>query len=762
MKKVFAKNDGTELYKHLVACLKVYKEFKQALPKLPEVTQTDNFFELLFCSVFMHDWGKCHFEFQKVLNKEKNCWQNQRHEAYSVPFVWKLNFTEEENFLIACAVLGHHKDFKTLKEKFKTKEELEQDFKDTWQKHSFHPEDFTENFKKKKLDFEYLKFLENKFQALYQNYCQGSKIFEFKTLSIQEIKHPFEFIAKEVYKTNFCPSNKNYWQNLLLQGSTKICDHLGSALIKKIHKLEVSNFEFLKQNFYEHQKKCLETQGNAILIAPTGSGKTESALLWLKTQLQEGQGRTFYVLPFTASINAMHQRLLSNFENEKKIETAEKIGVQHGKLSQYLASFYEDQNYEEQKIKELRELHRKMIYPLKVVTPFQILKWLYGVKGFEMGFTELCGAFLIFDEIHAYDEITFAQILVSIEHLTKFLKVKVLVMTATLPTFMVEELKKSLKVQNLIRTETQFLESFNRHKVKILNGNIFEQSSEIKKFIKDGKKVIVVCNSVVNAQKIFKELKDTCNATLLHGRFNSFDRFKKEEELQNETNQLLIGTQAIEVSLDIDYDVLFTEPAPLDALIQRFGRVNRKRKKGICEVFVCTDGGKFDSKIYPTQVVKNTLKVLERVDLLKEAELQKLLDEVYPNWTEEQKSEFEDTKTGFLEAVKRLQPYSKNPENEEEFEEKFKGIQVLPEQFLKEYKESIEEGNFIEAEKFLVTLQNVFYFYCKNENLIDKNFFAFEKMDKLLKFSILVVKCKYSSELGLLKERFEGNEVEFL
>lgn len=44
---------------------------------------------------------------------------------------------------------------------------------------------------------------------------------------------------------------------------------------------------------------------------------------------------------------------------------------------------------------------------------------------------------------------------------------------------------------------------------------------------------------------------------------------------------LLVGTQAIEVSLDIDFDGLYTELGLIDALLQRFGRVNRKRKKGI-------------------------------------------------------------------------------------------------------------------------------------------------------------------------------------
>ena len=73
---------------------------------------------------------------------------------------------------------------------------------------------------------------------------------------------------------------------------------------------------------------------------------------------------------------------------------------------------------------------------------------------------------------------------------------------------------------------------------------------------------------------------------------------------------------------DIDFDEMFTEPAPLDALIQRFGRINRKRKKGICSVNVCREGGENDHYIYPETIVKNTLDVLRDVTVIKEKELQ--------------------------------------------------------------------------------------------------------------------------------------------
>ena len=95
----------------------------------------------------------------------------------------------------------------------------------------------------------------------------------------------------------------------------------------------------------------------------------------------------------------------------------------------------------------------------------------------------------------------------------------------------------------------------------------------------------------------FKE-NDVDNSALLHSRFILKDRERIEKNLDN--LNLLIGTQAIEVSLDIDYDVLYSEPAPLDALIQRFGRVNRRGWKDdiIKQVNIFKIGSDNDNYIY--------------------------------------------------------------------------------------------------------------------------------------------------------------------
>ena len=775
MDKVLAKSDGTTLIEHIKDCLGVYSQLKDTLPLLPEVTNLENFWDLLFCAVYMHDLGKCHTEFQKILNDLKpNFWNNQRHEAYSIPFVDKLYLSEGKKLLIKRAILGHHKDFLELSYKIKNKENLEFEFENEWKnkrnyKRKFHPEDFIENLRHL-LNVKYLKFLISNFNNFYQQYTKNHKNFVFNTVNFKEQNHPFIEIAKSTHKIEFLPQETNYWQNLLLWGATKICDHYGSAKITKIHKIEYKDFFFLDvlqktltkkgSDFYNHQKRSFQQKGNCILLAPTGSGKTEAAMGWLRKQLINSQGRSFYILPYTASINAMHKRLSRDFSTD----TSENIfvGVQHGKLTQYLATYFEEDTYtkiknieKNKKIKKFRDIHRKMIYPLKIVTPFQILKFCYGVKGFEIGFTELVGANLIFDEIHAYDEITFAQILVSIQFFIKYLHCNIMIMTATLPTFMLKELKEILQIKEPIKADSKLLKDFIRHKVQMTEGDIFSQLNKITYYIQKYKRIIIVCNTVHNAQRMYEKIKrfsefSEKEITLLHSRFTSMDRMEKEKMALSNYTKILIGTQAIEVSLDIDYDVMFTEPAPLDALLQRFGRVNRKRKKGISPVYVCRVGGENDHFIYQKSIVDRTVKLLEEVDVIKESELQSYLDFVYPDWEKEQRVKFEDTKLSFEQSLRSLQPYSSYKENEEDFYEKFDGIQVLPARFLDKYKKLMEYYDFIGAEKYLVTIQRGIYFKLKNNNQIEQYCFDIEKLDdRLERKYVTVAKCKYNSEIGM-------------
>jgi len=758
---IWSKSDGKSLIQHIEECLKIYRDLTLALPLIPSITGLENFFDLLFCAVYIHDWGKTHTEFQKVLKHLKNLWHNNRHELFSVPFAEMLILPPEHKKLISMAVLGHHKDFETLQTYLYSDDEIEEYCLNPVSK--VNPADFRENLTKS-LNFGYLKELKLRMQEYYDRYASGNCRFQFGNIDFASQVNPVKKFVYPYLSEETDPDDKKYWQQMLLAGAVKICDHMGSAEIDEIPKLTENQFNFLSYKWYEHQQKCSSVEGNLFLTAPTGSGKTEAALLWVKKQIESGhQGRVFYVLPYTASINAMHRRLIRDFEGEGiKPGQSRYIGVLHGKLAQYLAEYFEDTDNNPEKfqshISKLRDMHRQMIHPFKIVTPFQILKYCYGVKGFEKGFTELAGAMLIFDEIHAYDTQTFAQIVSSLNWLIKHLQIRVMIMTATLPLFMLKELQQAVGQFNMVKADDSLMEKFTRHRVEVLEGTIFEQVYAIKEVLNQGKRVIVVCNTVANAQTIFREFEDEFESLLLHSRFTAEDRSEKERVLSEKGDdiQLLVGTQAIEVSLDIDFDVIFTEPAPLDALIQRFGRINRKRRKDICPVYVCREGGENDHYIYPPEIVKKSLQVLEDVSVIKESSLQEMLDTVYPECPD--KNEYEETKAGFTESLSRLKPFMRHKEEEDAFYKRFTGVSVLPAEFQEIYEKKLRGFEFIEAEKLLVTLHQKIFFKLHGKELMEKSYAVIEKKGRLKPFTYWIVKCKYSSNLGLSEDEEFSSE----
>lgn len=766
---ILAKSDGTTLLSHINDCLRIWEELKKSLPVLPKITGLDHYWDLLFAAIYVHDFGKAQKEFQKVLQGKENLWQHQRHELYSIPFVDKFNIDEKAKNLIKRAVLGHHKDFSTLYlDKYKDPAIIDFEKHNKWKPLGLeHPEDFWNNLRSAFL----IKDLVDIIEAYTRISARFGILIEFKKpVTFVEQKHPLlEFTSQpEAY----IPQTKDYLQNMLLWGGLKICDHYGSAGIENIFRLNDTHFTFLdnlreklktkNKDFYDHQKKCSSQKQSCLLVAPTGSGKTEAAMLWLRNQFYE-QGRIFYILPFTASINAMHKRLCSVMDPGAN-EFSNFIGLQHGKLPFYLASYNQSESQVEihernQKIKLLREQLARMQHPLKIVTPFQLLKYFFGVKGFEMGLTQLAGAKLIFDEIHAYDPRTFAQIEVMLDYLTKYMGCKAMIMTATLPSFMRDILAKSLNVENPIHADRSFMQQYIRHRIIVRSDTVFDILNETVDYLKNGNRVIIVCNTVRQAQEVYKsmcersEIRDD-HITLLHGRFNAKDRLLNEKNVFSDSTRLLVGTQAIEVSLDIDFDVMYTEAAPLDALLQRFGRVNRKgKKKYPSPIFLLENGSDSDKFIYPQELVKRTLDILHTIDVLNEVKVQELLDHVYPNWLPSQNQEYNLIKTTFKDSLIELQPYSSPKEREEDFYDMFSGISVLPACSWNRYKKAVESFDFIGSEQLLVNIHRGMYFKLKEQNQIETRRIVIDREDNRIDSQLVfIAKCRYDPKLGMTDE----------
>jgi CRISPR-associated endonuclease/helicase Cas3 len=195
------------------------------------------------------------------------------------------------------------------------------------------------------------------------------------------------------------------------------------------------------------------------------------------------------------------------------------------------------------------------------------------------------------------------------------------------------------------------MDQFNRHTIHKINA--FEDSIPVvKRGVDNGEKILVVYNRVARAQEAYDDLKDIFPGIpimLLHSRFKRGDRNEIERQLMgndedgNPTGQfntsqeacIVVSTQIVEVSLDISFDLMITESAPIDSLIQRFGRVNRKRTVDTIgktkPVYVLAPPeSKTDALPYDLEVLNRSFEVLPDGDILRERDLQEKIDYVFP------------------------------------------------------------------------------------------------------------------------------------
>jgi CRISPR-associated endonuclease/helicase Cas3 len=750
MNEVYAKSSPKEtLLQHTKNCLSVFCEIRHAYSEVPGICNCEDFFEHLFYAIFFHDFGKAATGFQMMLATEEK-W-NYRHEILSSSFVNFLDYTSPFKEGIALGIISHHKDITLLKEKYPFKNANETAF-----------ERYSSCIKELETNFQYLVEMMSSLPELSYNYLGYALQHHRIPQSVEEL---YNFNA---YKSAVEPYLKgkddendrtilHTEYGIFLKGFMTACDHLASSSKVEIFKaVQDMKAVYKFASYRSSQETASQTKGNAFLVAPTGSGKTEASLLWATANQNDNfSKRVFYVLPYTASINAMYNRFvnLSGFGEEK-------VGIQHGKASYFLYKHFSDREYTQEQArlfaKDAGNLTRKIYKPYKIITPYQIIKEFFGLKGFEQRISEMVGGLFILDEIHAYDAHNTALILEICKILKKQFDAKFFIMSATLPRFIKAYFKEALDISIEITFPIYEIEEFTRHKLCLIEGNIKENLNAIRKQIVEKKKVLVVCNQVKTAQEVFKELKDSCNkSALLHSRFIVRDRQEIEKGVKDEYD-LLVATQVVEVSLDIDYDILFTEPAPIDALIQRFGRVNRKRPPihEIKEVCVFQTPTKNDFYIYKTDKVEKTLSVLKDVNnqKLSESLVQELVDNVYDEgYIGKDLEEFESVRMIFPKLWREILPFIDDKRKEKDFYALFDGIEVVPEKFSDDYAKCVEAKDYFGAIEFIATITRGQYRKLNEQGQLYK--------ECILDSDTIFIQTKYDEELGLLLDEYQNNMI---
>lgn len=364
---------------------------------------------------------------------------------------------------------------------------------------------------------------------------------------------------------------------------------------------------------------------NVVMIAPTGSGKTEAALLWLNGD------KGFYTLPLRVSANAIYERIKYKYEFEN-------TAILHSNSMSYYSSSNSDSIGEQQKRYERAKL---LAYPLTVCTVDQLLKFVYKFPGTEVFAATLKYSKLIIDEIQAYSPKIVAALIYGLTEINR-MGGKFAIITATFPPVMSYFMNKYglLEDRDYVYQDFSASATNKRHRIKVVDGDF-----DIDRIIEEGqqKKVLVICNTVTKAQKLYRDIieREMC-CDLLHSRYINRHRKILENKIMDFSKDesaigIWITTQIVEASLDIDFDVFFTEMATADSLLQRMGRCNRAGYKNTDQpnvyVYVNESGVKNenDRGIYDKDIYKRSVESLKKYDgeLMSEIDKRDYINEVY-------------------------------------------------------------------------------------------------------------------------------------
>jgi CRISPR-associated endonuclease/helicase Cas3 len=358
-----------------------------------------------------------------------------------------------------------------------------------------------------------------------------------------------------------------------------------------------------------------------IIESPTGSGKTEAALslyaLW--TQSVERPG-LYIAMPTTATSDQMHERVTKFLSTRHKMDITPLLVHSRALLREDETQADESDKVEEETI--LRQtwfLPRKksLLAPFGVGTVDQTFLSVLQTKHFFVRLLGLSHKIVIFDEIHAYDAYM-AEIFCRLLRWLREIGASVILLSATLPEAsrrrfveaytgcedesprveyprLTVASSQGVQIHPLSKPESQpplTLERMNRDLVSIVE--------RVRKELQQDGCVAVICNTVRRAQDVYMAL-DAANQTspfcpaenliLFHARTTQqwrdetqtrvLDAVSKQarENGKRPKRMIVVATQVIEQSLDLDFDVMLTDLAPLDLLVQRAGRLHRHPPK---------------------------------------------------------------------------------------------------------------------------------------------------------------------------------------
>lgn len=665
------------------------------------------------CALTHDKPGKDAINFQAVMYGERGSWYPKRHEILSACFAAKLPNTKEEQLL---AISTTHRNIPSNASQ--TNEKTLPDEQIVYKGDNYKSPIFIEMV---------AELSENAEQSLvnWNKLCTYANREDLQLECfpvIDSIGLSYEWLSR-TKQINIPKERRKYAS--VLRAILMSADHLASADVKNIPKpIKLNEF---------YGDKVLDTEdrkGDAILIAPQGIDRVEASLIWAgKNQIENG--RLFYVSSRVASVNSIFLIL-------RDIYGKENVGLLHHKTTSFFYKRQEELNDCDAKLEST--LNSEIYYPIKVCTVQQLLRFAFRGHGWEQSLVEFTGACFIFDDIYIHDFRMLGLMFALVKFLKNYYNASILFTSSMMPKSLCNVITQCLpKPPEFIKLNSVDNEE-KKYIFEVWDSNVIERLNKVIQLVSD-MNTIIFCNTVATAQQVYNYIRESVKSVLLiHGKFAPCDSIAVEHKIINEKPQVIVTNQILEAGLQMDYNIVITEPAPIDVLARRFAWINKCENTGHIIIF---ENQYSIGDIYSSSIVTKTINCFKSLQhcVLSEVNLMSMLDSVYSECI------YDD------EVFNRM---LNNPEINQ-FDEKiiagthrswikdaFKDtdqpIKVLPSFYYDEYVQLDNDGRHDEAEARLVFLK-----YSEYASL-DKQGYILPARNNV---KVPIVTAPYSKEMGL-------------
>lgn len=462
-----------------------------------------------------------------------------------------------------------------------------------------------------------------------------------------------EYINKDNLKEDLCKSYKEGLRNSLIKNKKgiensrlfKVRDEIYNEVIQSIEDCNLDQEKIFSVN------------------VPTGTGKTISVYggaLKLKEKIQREKGFSpdiIYSLPFTSVID-QNYNVLEEIFNYNNITISSELIMKYHSLCEIEYRDDESKEYLDYDGKFLMENWQSTIINTTFIQIFNSI-FKSGVNNIIHRFHRLVGSIIILDEVQSINPKYYKIIEYVFKILCDKFNCYIITVTATKPLFLLGK--------ELVKSNEKIFKEMDR----IVFCNYMDKETSIEDFKniiiddinkQEDKSFLFIMNTI----KISKEIKDFLGESIggrkvyyLSTELLPIHRLKIIRKIrESKEKTILVSTQLVEAGVDIDFDVVYRDIAPLDSINQSAGRGNRNGigTKGIVNLYrlINDDGKEVRGQIYSNFLIEITQDLFEGKKFIGESEIFDLNNEYFKRVVRATKKINEQVFNEFIDNMKNM------------------------------------------------------------------------------------------------------------